>query len=72
MNAKKQRQILLAAKTPDWEQVLGNGGPPCFHVEGNRFCFRAERWDGHHRIGGSGAIHKFVSLENLLREIVKS
>ena len=43
----------------------------CFHFEDERgrFCLRAERWDGHKRIGGSEAIHIFVSLEMLLRSV---
>lgn len=60
-------QLLKAAKDADWMQVVLNQGPPCFHLEGARFCLRAERWDGHKTIGGSGPIHEFVSLEDLLR-----
>lgn len=59
-------RFLKAAKDADWMQVVGHGGPPCFHLEDD-FCFRAERWDGHKTIGGSGPIHEYVSLENLLR-----
>ncbi len=58
-----------AARDADWQQVVLNGGPPCFHLEDGRFCLRAERWDGHRRIGGSIAIHKFVSLADLVRHL---
>lgn len=45
----------------DWQQVVLNGGPPCFAVNTphdipNRYCGRAERWQGH------GSIHDYVSL----------
>lgn len=67
-----QAKLLEAAKEPDWMQVVCNGGPPCFHVEGGRFCFRAERWDGHHiNFKGDKRIHKYVSLETLLRNIYR-
>ena len=46
-----------AIQNPDWQQVVLNGGPPCFHIEDDgKLCFRAERWEGH------GEIHKYVSL----------
>jgi hypothetical protein len=48
--------------TMDWQQVVLNGGPPCFHVEGPQYCGRAERWAGH----GNPAGHNFVSLSALL------
>lgn len=66
---RKQLSLLNAAKDADWLQVVYNGGPPCFHLEDARFCLRALRWDGHKNIAGSKAIHKFVSLEDLLRSI---
>jgi hypothetical protein len=44
----------------DWQQVVLNGGPPCFFVEGGRFCLRAERWEGH------GILHGYASLADLL------
>lgn len=62
-------RLLKAAKDADWMQVVLNQGPPCFHLEDGRFCLRAERWDGHKTIGGSGPIHEYVSLENLLRAV---
>lgn len=52
----------------DWDQVVANGGPPCFHVERNtpderpRYCARAERWQGH----GVTGFHPYVSLDDLL------
>lgn len=65
----KSNRLLKAAKDSDWMQVVMNQGPPCFHLAGERFCLRAERWDGHKTIGGSGPIHEYVSLESLLRAI---
>ena len=61
--------LLQAAKDADWMQVVYNQGPPCFHLEDDRFCLRAERWDGHKTIGGSDPIHEYVSLEALLRSM---
>src|SRR5688500_16782533 len=43
----------------DWGQVVLNGGPPCFFVEGPQYCGRAESWPGH----GNPAFHDFVPLE---------
>lgn len=61
------RQMLInAAQNADWVQVVVNGGPPCFHLEGERFCLRAQRWDGH---GETTAFHPFVSLAELLASI---
>lgn len=57
-------QAQIAAKDVDWQQVVQNGGPPCFHVEdGVRFCLRSARWEGH---GLSAPGHPYVSLERLL------
>lgn len=55
------RALCEAAKIADWQQVVLNGGPPCFHVEHGRFCLRAERWDGH------GVMHAYVPLDAALR-----
>jgi hypothetical protein len=54
-------QAKAIATTPqmDWGQVVLNGGPPCFFVEGSRYCGRAERWAGH----SDPTFHKFVPLE---------
>lgn len=49
----------------DWQQVVLNGGPPCFFVEGPQYCGRAERWPGH----GNNAFHGYVSLESLLATV---
>lgn len=60
--------LLAAAKNADWVQVVANGGPPCFHVEGGRFCLRAKGW--HRSIDWMGGPpHEFVSLEDLLRSV---
>ena len=61
--------LLKAAKDADWMQVVLNQGPPCFHIESGRFCLRAERWEGHEPFGKHDAIHKYVSLEDLLRSM---
>lgn len=54
--------LLSAAERMDWQQVVLNGGPPCFHVcEDGHFCGRAERWEGHDEL------HEFSSLADLLR-----
>ena len=49
MSMKKDRiaELRHAAENMDWQQVVLNGGPPCFHLEDGRFCGRAQRWDGH-------------------------
>lgn len=56
---------LLLCPSMDWEMVRLNGGPPCFEtgVDGdpNRFCARAERWEGH-----GSSHHEYVSLETYL------
>lgn len=53
------------AKGADWGQVVANGGPPCFHADGNRFCLRAQRWGGHEH----NSAHAFVSLAELLQQL---
>lgn len=53
-----------AAALADWGQVGCNGGPPCFHIENEKFCLRAERWDGHGK-----ADHAFVPLGTLLGRV---
>jgi hypothetical protein len=65
-----QLRLLNAAKNADWMQVVYNQGPPCFHLEDGRFCLRAERWDGHKTIGGSGPLHEYVSLVDLIASIL--
>ena len=54
------KATLKAAENMDWQQVVLNGGPPCFHLEDGRFCGRAERWAGH-----DGNPHKFVRTSRL-------
>lgn len=47
----------------DWQQVILNGGPPCFAVldgEETWYCGRAQRWVGH------DGEHKFISLDDLI------
>jgi hypothetical protein len=58
-------KVLLAAENMDWQQVVMNGGPPCFHVseDDGHFCGRAKRWDGH------DGVHAFVSLADMLRDL---
>jgi hypothetical protein len=59
--------FVLAAATMDWQQVVLNGGPPCFHLaEDGHFCGRAERWPGH------GDLHEFVSFPALLLQARKA
>jgi hypothetical protein len=64
-------ELLTAAVHMDWQQVVMNGGPPCFHLEREgeyvRFCGRAERWEGHRKSQFSDD-HEFVSLHDLLIE----
>ena len=56
------RELTDAALRMDWQQVVLNGGPPCFRLEGGgRFCGRAVRWHSAHT-------HGFVSLADLIRE----
>lgn len=57
---EQETALRRAAEQADWTQVVLNGGPPCFHLEGDRFCLRAERWPGH------GDDHEFVSLAAIL------
>ena len=49
-----------AVKSVDWVQVAINNGPPCFHLESEKFCLRAQRWDGH------GVFHPFTPLDEML------
>jgi hypothetical protein len=55
---------LLAARHMDWQQVIMNGGPPCFAImDDGHFCGRAKHWPGHN------VIHTFVSLEDLVSDL---
>ena len=60
MSDERRERLRVAARNADWGQVVGNGGPPCFHLKGERFCLRAERWAGH------GSDHEYVSLLALM------
>lgn len=64
---ERKRKILAAAENMDWQQVVLNGGPPCFHLDefGVRFCGRAERWAGH----GHKDCHEFTPLDKLLKSM---
>lgn len=68
--SSKNDPILCAAATMDWQQVVLNGGPPCFHLEPGsiKFCGRAERWQGH----GVKDFHEFVSLRELIEQVERS
>ena len=59
-STKSARDLRKALGCIDWQQVVLNGGPPCFHIERGRFCLAAERWAGH------GVFHNYVSLADLL------
>lgn len=63
-----RQEIEGACAQADWGQVVANGGPPCFHVEHGRFCFRALRWDGHDNFN-PGPFHPFVSLFDFIRKL---
>lgn len=52
--------VKAAAEHMDWQQVVLNGGPPCFHLEADgSFCGRAERWHG-------DDTHPFRALHTIL------
>lgn len=47
-NMPEVKRVISAAADMDWQQVVLNGGPPCFYLEENgTFCGRAYRWEGH-------------------------
>lgn len=54
---------MVAARSANWKQVVCDGGPPCFHLEGQRFCLRAQGWAGHEHPKES---HVFVPFNQLL------
>lgn len=61
--------MLEAAENADWQQVVLNGGPPCFHMEEHgRFCLRAHKWDGHKT--NPFPFHEFVSFSTLLSALL--
>ena len=57
--------LIQAAKCMDWEQVIQNGGPPCFFLDEHGFCGRAQRWLGHTE-KNEYPEHRFISLQDLL------
>jgi hypothetical protein len=59
----KREDYMVAASAADWGQVVCNGGPPCFHLEGQKFCLRAQRWAGHDH---PKEFHAFVPFNQLL------
>lgn len=62
-------KIRAAAEKVDWQQIVLNGGPACFHMDPDRqgkFCLRAERWPGHK---DEDVGHKFVSLADLIDHV---
>lgn len=67
-------KFIIAAANMDWQQVVMNGGPPCFHIEENgNFCGRAYRWVGHHAdVNKHPELHEFVSLVDLVRAAGKA
>ena len=62
-------KLVTAAENADWVQVVLNGGPPCFHLEGERFCLRAYRWAGH---DPESRHHRFVSLAGLITTVERT
>src|SRR6266446_682536 len=63
---ESQQQIVQAAENMDWEQVVQNGGPPCFFLQyDGRFCGRAQRWEGH------DDDHQFVSFKQVILSAIE-
>lgn len=63
---KKEIVRINAAENMDWQQVVLNGGPPCFHLDpvDGHFCGRAQLWHCKNT-------HDFISLADLLRQFLK-
>jgi broad specificity phosphatase PhoE len=61
--------LVEIAERADWQQVVHNGGPPCFHLGSERFCLRAERWAGHEPDAGPHG-HPFASFADFLADVV--
>jgi hypothetical protein len=59
----KSEEILKASEDVDWNQLMAHNGLPCFHVDKGRFCLRADYWPGH------DSMHKFISLNDLLKQM---
>ena len=64
---KQEYEVLVAAENPDWQQVVQNGGPPCFHVDDGEFCLRAQLWPGHEK---GHRVHRFVPIRVLLESVL--
>ena len=58
----KRDEYYVASKNADWGQVVCNGGPPCFHLEGRRFCLRSQRWEGH----GLKSFHPYTPMDQMM------
>jgi hypothetical protein len=69
-DAGEAKSLLSAAHNADWGQVVLNQGPPCFHLENDRFCLRAERWPGHGKKPTD--VHAFVSFFGLIASLTKA
>jgi hypothetical protein len=68
----KLKDFIEAARFADWDQVVANGGPPCFHLQENgRFCLRTPSWQGHGIpvFHDESVYHAYVSLIDLLRKV---
>lgn len=65
-----KEHMVEAARNADWQQVVLNGGPPCFHLDPKlgRFCLRALRWAGH-STEHAFTDHIFVGLDELLSRV---
>ena len=57
--------LRAACRNADWVQVVLNGGPPCFHLEGNIFCLRAQSWHD------SRGTHRFVPLRAMVDRAIE-
>lgn len=64
----EMNKFVQAALHVDWQQVVLNGGPPCFCLEDGKFCLRAQRWDGHFYKG----FHEFVPLAAMIASALET
>jgi hypothetical protein len=65
---ERRAELKSAAAHVDWQQVILNGGPPCFYLEERgRFCLRAQRWGGHNK---PNAFHRFTPLDHWMSTLV--
>jgi|HubBroStandDraft_2_1064218.scaffolds.fasta_scaffold75388_1 hypothetical protein len=66
MRKPSLNDLVEAAMLMDWGQVVCNGGPPCFHWEGDgKYCGRAARWAGHDA-RSQDVGHQYLPLSQLL------